>query len=351
MGFGMFVVKRGINIFIVLFFTVFITIVLLGPSMDNILKLSIEKDVRQEILNNKALVSGLNPQALDMYIKEQTSSRMKSLGLDEPWYSPKRLWFTMLRILTFDLGRSYFLISESGSTKVTDIIMERLPRTVLLFTTSTVIVAIIGILVGAFAANRHGSIVDKTNSAFAVISSSFPLWWIGMLMILLFAFTLKVFPARATPVIPSSDPLYPIALLYHMLLPLITILLISFGSWSYIVRNLLIGILNEDFIIVKRAIGIPERKILYSHAVRNAAPPIITILSLSLSASIGGAIISEAVFDWPGIGKLYFDAINVLDLPVIVGLTYITTLVFLVSVFIADILYGYFDPRVRVGYE
>lgn len=351
MGFGRFVIKRTVNIFIVLFFTVFITIVLLGPSMDNILKLSIEKDVRQEVLNNRALASRLDPKELDAYIKEQIDARMHALGLDEPWYSPKRLWFTVLRILTFDLGRSYFLISESGSTEVVDIIMERLPRTVLLFTTSTVIVAVIGILVGAYAASKHGSAVDKANSAFAVVSSSFPLWWTGMLMILLFAFTLKIFPARATPIIPSSDPSYPLALLYHMLLPLITIILISFGSWSYIVRNLLLGILNEDFIIAKRAIGIPERRILYSHAVRNAAPPIVTILSLSLSASIGGAIISEAVFDWPGIGKLYFDAINVLDLPVIVGLTYITTLVFLVSIFIADILYGYFDPRVRVGYE
>ncbi|MEM4393026.1 MAG: ABC transporter permease, partial [Candidatus Nitrosocaldus sp.] len=184
---------------------------------------------------------------------------------------------------------------------------------------------------------------------FAVISSSFPLWWTGMIMILVFAFTLNIFPARATPVVPASDPSYPLALLYHMLLPLLTMILIGFGSWSYIIRNLIIGILAEDFIMAKRAMGIPERSIVYSHAVKNAAPPIVTIVSLSISSSIGGAIISEVVFDWPGIGKLYFDAISVLDLPVIVGLTYITTLVFLISIFVADILYGYFDPRVKVG--
>ncbi len=351
MGFGRFIVKRSINIFIVLFFTVFITIVLLGPSMDNILRLSIERDVRQEVLNNRSLIANMSAQELESYTRQQIDARMKSIGLDEPWYSPKRLWLTMLRVLTFDLGRSYFLISESGSSKVSDIIMERLPRTVMLFTTSTVIVAIIGILLGAYAASRHGSTVDRANSIAAVISNSFPLWWVGMLMILFFAFMLKLFPPRATPLIPSTDPSYPLALLYHMLLPLITIILVSFGSWSYIVRNLLIGILSEDFILAKRSMGIPERKIVYSHGVRNAAPPIITIISLSLSSSIGGAIISEAVFDWPGIGKLYFDAISVLDLPVIVGLTYITTLVFLISIFIADILYGFFDPRVKVGYQ
>ncbi|MEM0366870.1 MAG: ABC transporter permease [Candidatus Nitrosocaldus sp.] len=349
MGFGRFLVRRTINMSIVLFFTVFITIALLGPSMDNILKLSIEHEVRQEVINNRALVSGMSTQELERYIREQIDARMKAIGLDEPWYSPKRLWFTMLKILTFDLGRSYFLISESGSSRVADIIMERLPRTVLLFTTATAIVAVIGIFIGAFAARMHGTIVDRINSAFAVISSSFPLWWTGMIMILVFAFTLNIFPARATPVVPASDPSYPLALLYHMLLPLLTMILIGFGSWSYIIRNLIIGILAEDFIMAKRAMGIPERSIVYSHAVKNAAPPIVTIVSLSLSSSIGGAIISEVVFDWPGIGKLYFDAISVLDLPVIVGLTYITTLVFLISIFVADILYGYFDPRVKVG--
>jgi peptide/nickel transport system permease protein len=132
-----------------------------------------------------------------------------------------------------------------------------------------------------------------------------------------------------------------------MTLPLITLVLIGFGSWAYLVRNFLVGILQEDFIIAKRTIGIDEKKILYSHALKNAAPPIITILALSLSGSLGGAIISEAVFDWPGMGRLYYEAISVLDLPVIIGATYVLTAFFLVSIFVADILYGYFDPRVR----
>ena len=92
---------------------------------------------------------------------------------------------------------------------------------------------------------------------------------------------------------------------------------------------------------------VSKRKIVYSHALRNAAPPIITVLALSVSGSLGGAIITEAVFDWPGMGRLYFEAITVLDLPVIIGATYVLTVFFLVSVFIADLLYGYFDPRVR----
>lgn len=350
MGYGRFMLRRAIHMTVVLFFTLLITIVLVGPTMDNILKSSIERGVRDEVISNKSLVAGLkNSKELENYITSQIDARMKAIGLDEPWYSPKRLWFTMLKVLGLDFGRAYFLTSETGSSKVIDIIAERLPRTVLLFTTSTAVVSAIGLFLGAFSASKVGSAVDKLTSTFAVISSSFPLWWTGMLMILVFAFGYNIFPARSTPLIPASDPSYPAALLYHMLLPLITVVLVSFGSWAYIVRNFVIGILNEDYIMVKRAEGIPERKVIYSHALKNAAPPIITVLALSFSGSIGGAIISEGVFDWPGIGKLYFDAISVLDLPVIIGLTYITTIVFLVSIFVADMLYGYFDPRVRIG--
>jgi len=350
MGFGRFLLKRSINMVIVLFSTLLITLVLVGPTMDNILKRSVELDVRNEIINNKALVASFkDPKELDNYIKSQIEIRTKAIGLDEPWYSPKRLWFTMLKIMSLDFGRAYFLTSESGSAKVVDIISERLPRTVLLFTTSTAIISVIGLYLGAFSASKVGSVIDRLTSSFAVISSSFPLWWTGMLMILVFAFIYNIFPARATPLIPASDPSYLFALLYHMTLPLITIVLIGFGAWAYVVRNFVIGILNEDYIMVKRAEGIPERKVIYSHALKNAAPPIITVLALGLSGSIGGAIISEAVFDWPGIGKLYFDAISVLDIPVIIGLTYVTTVVFLISIFIADLMYGLFDPRVRIG--
>jgi peptide/nickel transport system permease protein len=134
-----------------------------------------------------------------------------------------------------------------------------------------------------------------------------------------------------------------------MTLPIITIVLIGFGAWAYLVRNFMIGIMQEDFISAKRAMGINEKKITYGHAIKNAALPIITILALSLSGSLGGAIITEAVFDWPGMGRLYFEAITVMDLPVIIGATYVLTVFFLISILIADLLYGYFDPRVKTG--
>ena len=347
-----YVATRLTTMFGVLMITLLITISLVGSNMDVILKQGIVFQVRSEITENPAIAESFaSVDEFEEFVQNQIEQKNKILGLDEPWYSPQRIGFTMYKILLLDFGHATFLTSDSGSSDVKDIIFEKLPRTVLLFTTATIIISIIGVFLGALSASKVGSIIDRVTSSFAIISSSFPVWWIGMLMIFLFSFTYQIFPARATPDIPSSDPGYIMALLYHMALPLITIVMIGFGSWAYLVRNFMVGIMQEDFIMAKKAIGVNSKKIIYTHALKNAAPPIVTILALSLSGSLGGAIITEAVFDWPGMGRLYFEAITVMDLPVIIGATYILTVFFLVSIFIADLLYGYFDPRIRTNTE
>ena len=328
--------------------TLLLTILLVGSNMDTILKQGVVFQVRAEITDNPAIAESFSSvKEFEDFVQNQIDQRTRALGLDTPWYSPQRVGMTMYKILILDFGHATFLTSDSGSSDVKDILLEKLPRTILLFTTATIIISIIGIFLGALSSSKAGSKIDRLTSTFAVVSSSFPVWWVGMLMIFLFAFVYQIFPARATPSIPSSDPGYIMALLYHMALPLITIVLIGFGSWAYLVRNFMIGIMQEDFITAKKTIGVSRKKILYSHALKNAAPPIITVLALSLSGSLGGAIITEAVFDWPGMGRLYFEAITVMDLPVIIGSTYVLTVFFLASILIADLLYGFFDPRVR----
>lgn len=330
--------------------TLLLTIALVGSNMDTILKQGVVFQVRTEISENPAIAQSFSSvEEFEKFVQEQIDQRITALGLDNPWYSPQRIGITMYKILTLDFGNATFLTSDSGSSDVKDIIMEKLPKTILLFTTATIIISIIGILLGTLSGSKVGSKIDRITSSFAVISSSFPVWWIGMLMIFLFAFVYQVFPARATPSISPTEPGYFAALLYHMTLPLITIVLIGFGAWAYLVRNFIVGIMQEDFIAAKKTIGVSRKKILYRHALKNAAPPIVTILALSLSGSLGGAIITEAVFDWPGMGRLYFEAISVMDMPVIIGATYVLTVFFLVSIFVADLLYGYFDPRVRTG--
>jgi peptide/nickel transport system permease protein len=331
--------------FLVLFSTIFITVILLGPTLDKLLVEAVRNQVIDEV--NQGTLKFQNSDERSTYINNQIEFRSKTLGLNQDSFNPLKLIHRVVTVMTLDLGKSHFFTTDYGSSNVRDIIFERTPKTLLLFTTATICVTIIGIFLGAYVAGKQGSWWDKFNSIIAIFSNSFPSWWVAMIMILIFAFTLHIFPARATPLSSPSDPNYIFDLLYHMALPLITLIVVSFGSWAYVVRYFLINILNEDFIYAKRTMGISRRKILYSHALRNAGPPIATSVGLGLASSFGGSIITEAVFDWPGMGKLFYDAIGLLDIPIIIGLTYTATLIFLVTIFITDITYSLLDPRVK----
>ncbi|MBC8503130.1 MAG: ABC transporter permease, partial [Nitrosopumilus sp.] len=202
-----YIATRTATMFGVLLITLLITILLVGSNMDTILKQGIVFQVRSEIIENPAIAESFSSvKDFEAFIQDQTNQKIKHLGLDEPWYSPQRIGLTMYKIILLDFGQATFLTSDSGSSDVKDIIFEKLPKTILLFTSATVIISIIGIFVGALAASKVGSIIDRITSSFAIISSSFPVWWIGMLMIFLFAFTYQIFPARATPDIPASSP-------------------------------------------------------------------------------------------------------------------------------------------------
>ena len=333
--------------FIVVFATMVLTLALLGSTMDKILIDTVRFDEINAV--NQGKFHFQSPDQRQKYIEAQTMIHIQAQGLDKPWYSPNRFGNTLVKLLTLDLGKSHFFTSASGSSSVRDIIMEKLPYTVLLFTSSTIIVSLIGVYTGAFLADKSGSVWERSNSFLAVLTSSFPVWWVGMLMIFVFAFLYPIFPARSTPLTSPSDPFYVLDLLYHMTLPLITIVLMSFTSSAYIVKYFVVGILREDFIAAKTAMGLPKKRIVYSHALRNAGPPIITGIVLGLASSFGGSIIIEEVFDWPGMGKLYYDAISTNDLPIIIGLTYFFTLIFVIAVFVADIIYAFLDPRVKIG--
>ncbi len=345
MGLGRTLLFRSINMFLVLFSTILITVILLGPTLDKLLVDAIRNQVIDEV--NQGTLKFQNPDERSAYINNQIQFKSKTLGLDQDSFNPQKVVHRVVSVMTLDLGKSHFFTSDYGSSNVRDIIVEKVPKTLLLFTTATILVTIIGIFLGTYVAGKEGSWLDKLNSINAIFSNSFPTWWVAMIMILVFAFTLHIFPARATPLSSPSDANYVFDLLYHMTLPLITLVLVTFGSWAYIVRYFLINILNEDFIYAKKTMGISRRKILYSHALRNAGPPIATSVGLGLASSFGGSIITEAVFDWPGMGKLFYDAIGLLDIPIIIGLTYIGTLIFLVTIFITDIAYTLLDPRVK----
>jgi peptide/nickel transport system permease protein len=273
----------------------------------------------------------------------------KARGLDQPFYT--RTLGQLYQVLTWDFGQAQILTSSSGSSYVRDMIVERLPRTMLLFTTADLISAVVGIVVAVAVARKPLSIIDRATSAFAVITSSIPWWWFGMLMIILFAFYFRVLPSGGYVSVPA--PTAPVAfaldVLYHMILPTATIVLVSFGGWAYVVRSLLLDVFQQDFILFARAKGLKERVVMYRHALRAAMPPVVTMLLFSLVGSLGGAIITESVFDWEGMGRLFYMAIQDQDLPVIVGLTFVFAFLTIVVILLLDIIYAVLDPRVRTA--
>ncbi len=146
----------------------------------------------------------------------------------------------------------------------------------------------------------------------------------------------------------KTDPIeYTLDVLYHMALPLFTITLSLFGSWSYTTRNLVLQIMDEDYVYAARSKGLPEKTVLNRYVLRAASPPTVTALALTIIASWQGAIVTETVFNWPGLGLLYFNAIIYLDAPVVIGLTAIYAYLLVLTVFILDLIYGLLDPRVK----
>ena len=344
-GFYLALIRRSINLLIVLFLVLVLTVSLLGETMDKILTDNIRQEVIASLIDSK--IKFKDAEARQAYVDQQIELRIRNLGLDEPWYSPKRFLNTIFKVMVLDLGRSYFFTSDNGSPEVLDIIAERVPRTLLLFTSATVITFVSGIYIGPYLAERYRSKLDKANIFISMYSNSLPTFWVGMIMIYLFASVVPIFPVRSTPTSSPSDPFYIMDLLYHMALPLITLVVLNIAVQSYFVRLFVVNILDEDFIKAKRAIGVPKKKILYSHALRNAAPPLLNSIILGLASSFGGALLVEAVFEWPGVGRLFYQAITVFDFPVIIGLVYISTIIYIAAVFLTDLAYSVFDPRVK----
>jgi len=321
---------------------------LFNDMMEKIVRAEIDEIVKQQV-KTIAQQQQLNETQIRELREELRQTYYHQYGLDKPkWY---RILYNSWRILTFNLGRATSMTSSSGTHEVSDIIVEAIPNTVLLFTTGTVISLLIGLFCGLYAARNPGLFFDRFISIFAMVTYTLPMWWTGMLFIYLFAYKLGILPSGGIHSIPPpKEPFaYFTDLLWHLTLPLATLVFVSFGSFAYVVRNIVLGTFQQDFVIAARAKGMPERHVVYKHVLRAASPPIVTMMLFGLLGSLGGAIITEAVFDWPGMGRLYWIAVEMNDVPVLLGLTFVFTFIYLVATVVVDLIYGLLDPRVRIG--
>lgn len=291
-----------------------------------------------------------DPDALEAAVEARRNELIELYGLDRPWYT--RLPGMVVRVLTLDLGEAHTLRSSSGSNRVNDIVGERIPNSVLLLATSLALTAAVGLLIGARLAGRPGTLLDRTVSSFSAISYAFPTWWVGILLILLLSFRLGWLPSggmySAPP--PEGGIARFLDLLKHALLPVITLTVAGIGPYIYAVRTITMNVAQGDHVTVARAKGLSGGRVSKRHILRVAAPPIVTGLIMGFAGTLGGSILVETVFNWQGMGRLYYEAIaGTPDEMVIVALTFVYTLIYVVARMVLEVLYLMLDPRIRYG--
>jgi len=277
---------------------------------------------------------------------EEEQALISQLGLDRP-LGVQYLYF-LRNFFTGHMGVSFHY-----GQPVTAIIANRLPNTILLFTTAVILSAIAGIWIGKFVAWRKGRRSDTAITLGALTCHTLFLPWIAMIIIWFFAFKIGWFPVTGM-ISPELyiDPdtgffLKSLDILQHMALPLFTLFLVHFGSYLLIMRGSMLDTLREDYIFTARAKGLPEQVIRDRHAAPNAALPVVTSVGLSLAFSINGGALTETVFSWPGIGRELVFAVSNNDYPLALGCFLLISLVVLLANLVVDILYGYLDPRIR----
>lgn len=303
-------------------------------------------------------------------VRRQQEQLLREMwGLDQPFHI--QLIKYIRNLLVWDFG-----VSIINKEPISHAISWRAPYTLMLLGGSTVVSLLIGVVLGIFVIQRRGGFIDSVAVTGSLIIGSLPTFWLGLIFMLIFYLTLRWFPiAGGHPIWAGNYPVfwtYSVessantlnlnltldilevwrligGYLYHLFLPFLTLTVFSFGSWLLLTRATMLETITEDYVVTARAKGLKERTVLFKHALKNASLPIITSAALSFGFVLSGAIITETVFSYPGLGGWIWLAIQFLDYPVLMAVFYIIALCVVVANIVADLLYGVIDPRIRYG--
>ena len=260
---------------------------------------------------------------------ETVESIRRQLGLDLP------LWQQYLRylwnLLQGDLGRSYI-----QKTEVTELVLSRLPATLLLMAGAITVELMIGLSAGIFAATRRGKRSDRAVMVLSFTAVSAPQFVVGILLLYVFSVKLGWFPISGYGTFS------------HLVLPALTLGILGGGWYSRMSRSSMIDVLRQDYIQTARAKGASEKRVVFVHALRNAALPVIAMIGLDIGLFMSGAVVVESVFGWPGIGQLAWQAIQRVDIPIIIGVTLVAAVAIVIGNLLADLVAPLIDPRIKL---
>lgn len=274
---------------------------------------------------------------------EQVEAVRIRLGLDRSLWD--QFFIYMRNLLQGDLGYSY-----NYRAPVLELVLERLPRTLALMLISTFLGFVIGVALGTFSASRFPSLTDSAISVSSVLFYSMPVFWLGMILILVFHRWLGWLPSSGMiDVVRQPTGLaYALNAAKHMILPIVAMLAYNIPLLLRISRASIIDTIGDDYITTARAVGLPERSVFFTHALRNALLPSATMLGLMVGWIFTGAILTETVFSWPGLGLLTKQAIDGRDYPTLMGVLVFTSIAVVIVSLVTDIVYAMLDPRVKL---
>ncbi len=275
---------------------------------------------------------------------EMLAEIRKTYGLDKPVIV--QLGIYLGQALQGDLGQSFFY-----NAPVLDLILGRIGPTILLVTAALTFAIVIGTTLGVLSSHNPKGVFSGFVTLFSVIGYSAPIFWTGLMLVIVFAWVFPIFPIANMYNITLEGGFFTRTLdvLHHLVLPALTLGIVYIAQYARLTRASMLEILSSDYIRTARAKGVMEIKIYGYHALRNAILPVVTIAGLQFGSIISGAVLVETVFSWPGLGTLAFDSILARDYPTVLGILFFSSLLVIVANLITDIVYRFVDPRIRTG--
>lgn len=266
-----------------------------------------------------------------------------NLGLDQPLYVQYVIWMG-------NTIQGNFGISLTTHQTVASMIMERLPHTMVLMTFALVLTIASGLVLGVYSATHQYSLGDNVITGLSFIGYSMPVFFIGFSLIYIFAVGFK---NAGLPYLPTGADSWnqqnPVEWVRHIILPGITLAAISIAGYTRYLRSSMLEVLNQDYIRTARAKGLSERATLWKHALKNAALPFVTVVGLDLPALFAGALVTEEIFSWPGMGRLFWEGANAGDFPVMMAILLISSVLVVVTQIFVDVIYTFLDPRIKLA--
>lgn len=277
---------------------------------------------------------------LNPTITAQDIERIRTaLGLDQPLPVQYLKWATGM--LQGDWGTTFF-----GGRPVLDVILERVPATAILMGSALALSLVLGFLVGVLGAVRRGSVFDYLATTGAVLALSFPTFWFGLMAIFVFAIKLGWLPSGGMHEFGEEGN--PVDLARHLVLPTLVLALVLTANWSRYARSSFLEVLGQDYMRTARAKGLLWRARLFRHAFPNAVKPLIALLGVELPTLFSGALVTETIFGWPGMGRLFVDALGMKEYPILMGMLMFTAVLVILGSLLADLAIALLDPRVRL---